>query len=67
MTAVTLPKFDAAQIEAIIDKVLPVVAAPEDHEFFRGVLWLRAEASPSSAEFSAFVARLLRNSPEINP
>ena len=32
---------------------------PEDYEFFKGVLFLKAENS-SSAVFSAFVAKLLK-------
>ena len=55
----TATKFDGLQIEAIIDKVVPLIAAPEDHEFFRGVLFVCAEASRSSADFSAFIAKLL--------
>lgn len=52
-------KFNAQQIEAIVDRVVPLIAKPEDHEFFRGVLYVRAEASGSSADFSAFISKLL--------
>lgn len=55
----TAQKFNGMQIEAIIDRVVPLIAAPADHEFFRGVLHIRAEASKSSADFSAFVHKLL--------
>ena len=40
-------KLDGAQIEAIVDRIVPLIAAPEDHEFFRGVLFLKAEESSS--------------------
>ncbi len=51
-------KFDAEQIEAILDKLVPIIAAPKDQGFFRGILRIKAEAS-TSGEFSAFVSRLL--------
>lgn len=53
-------KFDALQIETIIDKVVPIVAAEQDYEFFRGVLFCKAESCTSSAEFSSFIAKLLK-------
>lgn len=53
-------KFDDIQIEAIIDRLVPLIAAPEDHEFFRGVLRLKAEES-SSGQFAAFVNTLLKS------
>ena len=53
------PKLNPLQIETIINKLVPLIAAPEDHEFFRGVLQIKAENS-SSAVFSAFVAKLLK-------
>lgn len=52
-------KFNPAQIENIIDKIVPLIADPADHEFFKGVLFVKAENS-NSAEFSAFVAKLLK-------
>lgn len=51
-------KFDAEQIENIVNKIVPLVAAPEDHEFFRGILKIKASESTSS-EFSYFVSQLL--------
>ena len=53
-------KFDALQVENIINKVVPLIAAPEDESFFRGVLFCKADSCNSSAEFSAFIAKLLR-------
>ena len=52
-------KLDDMQIENIIDKTVPLIAAPEDHEFFRAVLRIKAEESSSSA-FAAFVNKLLK-------
>lgn len=54
-----LVTFDAAQIENIIDKVVPLVAGKDDHEFFRGVLHCKAESCQSSAEFTCFIQKLL--------
>jgi hypothetical protein len=51
-------KLDAVQIEKIIDDLVPVIAAPEDYEFFRGILTIKAEESSASA-FGAFVKTLL--------
>lgn len=51
--------FDGLQIEAIIDKLAPLIARPEDQEFFRGVLFVKAENS-TSGEFALFVNRLLK-------
>ena len=53
-------RFTDAQVEEIIDRVVPLIAEEADYPFFRGVLWLRAEAATSSADFSSFVATLLR-------
>jgi hypothetical protein len=53
-------KLDDMQIEEILDKLVPLIAAPEDHEFFRGVLRIKAEESSSGA-FTAFVNKLLKS------
>ena len=55
-------KLNGMQIENIIDKLVPLVAAPEDHEFFRGVLRIIAEES-SSGHFAAFVSKMLNVQP----
>jgi hypothetical protein len=51
--------FNPLQIETIINKVVPLIAAPEDHEFFRGVLFVKAENS-TSGQFSLFVNKLMK-------
>jgi hypothetical protein len=51
-------KFNASQIESIIDKVVPLIASPEDHEFFKGLLYLVSEQY-SSAQFSVFIEKCL--------
>ena len=56
----TATNFDAAQIEAIINKVVPLVAESEDHEFFKGVLYCKAESCKSSAEFAVFISKMLK-------
>lgn len=53
-------RFTDAQVEEIIDRVVPLIAEEAYYPFFRGVLRLRAEAATSSADFSSFVATLLR-------
>lgn len=53
-------KLNAAQIESIIDRLVPVIASPEDQEFFRGVLYIKAEES-TSGQFAYFVSRLLKS------
>lgn len=60
MSGILVEKFNSAQIEAIIDKVVPLLADKKDYEFFRGVLFIKAESCKSSAEFSEFIAKLLR-------
>lgn len=52
-------KLNALQIETILDRVIPLIAAPEDHSFFRGVIGIRLEAAPSSADAAMFVRELL--------
>lgn len=58
MTAVV--KLNPQQIEEIVDRIVPLIAAPEDHEFFKGVLFCKLESCASSGEASAFVAKLLK-------
>ena len=48
------------QIEEIVDRIAPLIAAPEDQEFFKGVLFCKLESCKSSAEAAAFVAKLLK-------
>ena len=59
MPAFTAPKLSAFQLEEIIDKVVPMIAAPADHEYFKGVLFVMGE-NQSSAQFGAFIAKLLK-------
>jgi len=51
-------KLNDMQIERVIDELVPKIAAPEDYEFFRGVLRIKAENS-SSGQFAFFVSNLL--------
>ena len=52
-------KLDASQIETILDKLVPLIAAPEDHSFFRGLLRIKAEES-TSGEFALLINKLLK-------
>lgn len=56
-------KLNALQIEEIVNKLVPLIAAPEDEAFFRFVLTEKA-ANCSSAEFSVFVGKLLNRNQE---
>lgn len=48
------------QIEEIVDRIVPMIAAPEDHEFFKGILFCALEDCKSSASAAAFIAKLLK-------
>ena len=52
------PRFTPLQLEAILDRLVPLIAAPKDYGFLRGVLAIKAENS-SSGEFALFVKRVL--------
>ena len=52
-------KLTELQIESILDKLVPLIAAPEDHGFFRGLLYLKAREC-SSGHFAHFVNGLLK-------
>lgn len=52
-------KLNAEQIENILDKLVPMIAAPEDHGFFRGILAIKLQ-SETSGTSAAFIAKLLR-------
>jgi len=54
-----IENFNAQQVENIIDKVVPLIAEPKDYEFFRGVLFCKADSCKSSAQFSHFISKLL--------
>jgi hypothetical protein len=51
-------KLNALQIETILNKLIPLIAAKEDEGFFRGVIGLKLE-SMSSAEAALFVKKLV--------
>ncbi len=57
-------KFDAAQIETIIDRVAPLIATPELQGEARGLLHIVASECNSSAEFSTYIANLLKRNAE---
>jgi hypothetical protein len=52
-------QFDEDQIKSLLDKIVPLITTPENYDFFRGVLYLKATESTSS-QFAAFVAKLLK-------
>lgn len=54
----TTVRLDAQQIENILDRLIPAIADPKDHEFFRGILSLCAE-NYSSTTFAVLVQKLL--------
>jgi len=53
-------KLNAAQIENVVDQLVPLVASPDDVEFFRGVLFIAAENMTTSA-FGALVSKILKS------
>ena len=50
-------RFTVAQIDKIINDIVPLVAKPEDYEFFRGVLYVKAENSTAS-DFAYFISKM---------
>lgn len=58
-------KLNALQIETIIDSIVPLISAKEDHDFFKGMLHIVADNS-SSAQFSVFIKKLLDNTSNNN-
>ena len=58
MTAKIAETLSPMQIEEIVDRVVPLIAEPEDHEFFKGVLFIKLE-NCSSAQAARFVSQLL--------
>ena len=56
-------KLNALQIETILDKLVPLIAVPQDYEFFRGVLGLKLESFQNSASAAVFVKELLEAAP----
>jgi hypothetical protein len=52
-------KLNGMQVENILDRLVPVIAAKEDYEFFRAVIGLKLE-SMNSAQSAAFVSSLLK-------
>lgn len=55
-----MTKLSAMQIENILDRVVPLIADPQDHEFFRAVIGLKLE-NISSARASVFINNLLNS------
>jgi len=60
MTNATAQKLNPQQIEEIVDRVVPLIAAPEDYEFFKGVLFCKLESCASAGHATAFIAKLLK-------
>jgi hypothetical protein len=55
-------KLTDEQITKILDRLVPLIAKPEDHGFFRGILFIKAQES-SSSQFAAFIHKLLNAPP----
>lgn len=52
-------KLNNMQIESIIDRIVPLIANPEDQGFFRAILRIKAESCTSS-HFAHFVNNILK-------
>lgn len=53
-------KLNQDQIKKILDRLVPLIAEPEDHEFFRGVIGIKLEECRNSAEVAVFVEKILK-------
>lgn len=53
-------QFDEEQIWKIVNKIVPLIAKPEDAEFFRALLYFRAKEAHNSSQFAYFVSKLLK-------
>lgn len=51
-------KFSDEQLDKIIDKLAPLLVAPEDLEFFKGVLRIQGQAL-TTGSYAAFIHKLL--------
>ena len=51
-------KFTSEEIDNILDNLIPQIADPNDYDFFRALLRLKAEES-STTQFAIFVKKLL--------
>jgi len=58
-TKIIAPKLEAREIENIVDKIVPIIAAEKDHEFFRGVITIKLEDCKDCLEVSKFISSLL--------
>lgn len=54
-----ISKLDALQIETIVNRLVPLIAAPKDHALFRFIIATKAEEL-NSADFACFIAQLLK-------
>jgi len=52
-------KLSPEEVKKVVDKVVPLVAEPEDYEYFKGCITLLGE-SVTSAEFAEFIRKLLK-------
>ena len=57
-TNTAAPKLNSMQIETILDRIVPLIAEPADHSFFRGVLAVKFE-NCTAAQASRLVHKLL--------
>lgn len=60
MAGKTVVKLSDMQIESIVERVVPLIAAPADHEFFRELLYIKLESCKTSAAAAAFISSLLK-------
>lgn len=52
-------KLSQDQIKKILDRLVPLIAEPKDHEFFRGLIGIKLEECHNSAEVAVFVQKIL--------
>lgn len=59
----SMTHFTPEQNEEIISRVVPLVAAPADHAFFRGVLHVAAQ-DMNKVQFAQFIESVLKKAAE---
>lgn len=52
-------KLDAIQKEAIVDKVVPLLASKQDEDFFRAVIRIKLDECANAIEAHRFIKSLL--------
>ena len=52
-------KLSPEEVKKVVDKIVPMIAAPEDYDFFRASITLMGE-NLNSSQFATFINDLLK-------